>query len=47
VSRAQYLRVWRPLRLGHQTARLADQIPDQLADIAVSLRSVGNQIPAT
>ena len=33
---AQYLRVWRPRRRGQQAARLADQIPERPADIAVS-----------
>jgi high-affinity iron transporter len=32
---AQYLRVWRPRRRGEKAARLADQVPDQPADIAV------------
>jgi hypothetical protein len=32
---AQYLRVWRPRRRGRQTARLAREIPQRPADIAV------------
>jgi high-affinity iron transporter len=33
---AQYIRVWRPRRRGQKAARLADEIPDQPADIAVA-----------
>jgi high-affinity iron transporter len=33
---AQYIRVWRPRRRGQRVARLADQIPDRPADIAVA-----------
>jgi high-affinity iron transporter len=43
---AQYLRVWRPRRRGQQAARLADQIPDKPADIAVMPRSVADGIAA-
>jgi high-affinity iron transporter len=43
---AQYLRVWRPRRRGQQAARLADQIPDRPADIAVA-GPLANGLPAT
>ena len=33
---AQYVRVWRPRRQGHQPARFAQRIPDRSADIAVA-----------
>jgi high-affinity iron transporter len=42
---AQYLRVWRPRRRGQRAARLADQIPDKPADIAVA--PAVNPHPAT
>jgi len=44
---AQYLRVWRPRRRGQQAAKLADQIPDQPADIAVARPVLPTQIAAT
>jgi len=44
---AQYLRVWRPRRRGEQAARLAQEIPDQPADIAVAPRFAGGGLPAT
>ncbi len=43
---AQYLRVWRPRRRGQQAARLADEIPDQPAEIAVAPSPAG-ALPAT
>ncbi len=43
---AQYLRVWRPRRQGRQAARLADQIPDRPADIAVAV-PLAREIAAT
>jgi high-affinity iron transporter len=43
---AQYLRVWRPRRRGQRAARLADQIPDQPADIAVA-PALTTRVPAT
>jgi high-affinity iron transporter len=36
---AQYLRVWRPRRRGLEAARLADEIPDLPADLAVGAQS--------
>jgi high-affinity iron transporter len=36
---AQYLRVWRPRRRGLVAARLAEQIPDRPADVAVGGRA--------
>jgi high-affinity iron transporter len=42
---AQYLRVWRPRRRGEQAARVAQEIPEVPADIAVGTRS-SEPVPA-
>jgi high-affinity iron transporter len=43
---AQYMRVWRPRRRGQQSARWADEIPGQPADIAVAQRTFNNPLAA-
>jgi high-affinity iron transporter len=43
---AQYLRVWRPRRRGEKAARIADEVPDQPADVAVAPQFTAG-LPAT